>query len=132
LRGLRATFLLFCTGRIICTGAASKSESLGAVQAFIGALQSLGVPCSPNVKVGVANIVASADIGFKVDLGRAAESLRRAIYEPQEFPGVIYRMADPKAVMLIFSTGRVVCTGTRSEGDMYRAIVSLADRLSHL
>jgi transcription initiation factor TFIID TATA-box-binding protein len=132
LRGSKATFLLFGTGKVICTGAASEGESLGAVHALISTLRALGVPCPQNVKAWVANIIASADIGFRVDLVRAAESLRRVIYEPQEFPGVIYRMSDPKAVMLIFSTGRIVCTGTRSEEDVYRAIVNLAGRLSKL
>jgi len=132
LKGLRTTFLLFGTGKVICTGAASESEALAAIQKLVDSLRSLGVPCSASVEVGIANIVASADIGFRVDLEEAAKELRRAIYEPQEFPGVIYRMGDPKVAMLIFSTGRVVCTGAKREEDMYRAIVNIAERLKRL
>jgi len=132
LRGLRTTFLLFSTGRVICTGAASEEETLAAVQKLAAALRSLGVPCPANVKAEVANIVASANIGFKVDLEKAARGLRRAVYEPQEFPGVIYRMRDPRAAVLIFSTGRIVCTGARREEEMYRAIASIAEQLRRL
>jgi len=132
LRGLKTTFLLFSTGKVICTGAASEGEALSAVDALVATLRGLGIPCPASVKAEIANIVASANVGFKVDLEGAVKGLRRAIYEPQEFPGVIYRMGDPKIAMLIFSTGRIVCTGAKREEDMYRALEAIAEQLRRL
>jgi len=132
LKGIRTTFLLFSTGKVICTGAASEEEALSAIKSLAAALRSLGVPCPADVKAEIANIVASANIGFRVDLERAAEGLRRAVYEPQEFPGVIYRMGDPRAAVLIFSTGRIVCTGVKREEDVYTAVVNIAETLKRL
>ena len=64
-----------------------------------------------NPIITIHNIVASGDLHTPIDLNMVAVVMDNAMYEPEVFPGLIYRMQDPKTVFLIFSTGRIVCTG---------------------
>ena len=77
------------------------------------------------------NIVATADLGARIDLNAVARSLaqKRIEYEPEQFPGLVYRLDEPKAVVLLFGTGRVVCTGVRTLEDVERAIKRVATEL---
>ncbi len=74
-------------------------------------------------------MVASAGLGGQIDLERTTYSLKRTMYEPEQFPGLIYRMDDPKAVILIFSTGKLVCTGAKKETEVHRAVANLQETL---
>jgi hypothetical protein len=47
------------------------------------------------------------------------------MYEPEQFPGLIYRMDDPKAVILLFASGKLVCTGAKKESDIFQAVTKL-------
>ena len=75
------------------------------------------------------NIVASASLGGMIDLEKAAFTLGKTMYEPEQFPGLIYRMDDPKVVILIFRSGKLVCTGAKREEDVYRAVGKLHEKL---
>jgi transcription initiation factor TFIID TATA-box-binding protein len=81
----------------------------------------------PDVKV--VNIVASARLGGRVDLELAVGALGKTMYEPEQFPGLIYRMDEPKVVMLIFASGNLVCTGAKKEQDVYDAVNKLHESL---
>jgi transcription initiation factor TFIID TATA-box-binding protein len=65
-------------------------------------------------------------------LEKAAYLLENSMYEPEQFPGLIYRMDNPKVVLLIFSSGKVVCTGARKEEEVREAINKLYDKLSEI
>jgi transcription initiation factor TFIID TATA-box-binding protein len=80
----------------------------------------------PDLKV--VNMVASASLGGKVDL-EAVSMLGKTMYEPEQFPGLIYRMDEPKVVILVFASGNLVCTGARREQDVYDAVHKLHERL---
>jgi transcription initiation factor TFIID TATA-box-binding protein len=77
----------------------------------------------PDLKV--VNIVASVRLGGKVDLEKAVTTLEKTMYEPEQFPGLIYRMDEPKVVILIFASGNLVCTGGKKEQDVYDAVHKL-------
>ena len=85
----------------------------------------------PEMKI--LNVVATVNLGGSVDLLELYESERgmrgRIVYEPEQFPGLIYRMDRPKAVFLIFSSGKLVCTGARKEGDVHQAVDNLLQKL---
>ncbi|PVX23729.1 MAG: TATA box-binding protein, partial [Candidatus Bathyarchaeum sp.] len=81
----------------------------------------------PELKI--VNIVASASLGGMIDLEKAAYSLGRTMYEPEQFPGLIYRMDEPKVVILLFSSGKLVCTGARKEEDAHKAVDNLRQKL---
>jgi transcription initiation factor TFIID TATA-box-binding protein len=74
-------------------------------------------------------MVASVGLGGQIDLEKVTYSLKRTMCEPEQFPGLIYRMDDPKVVILIFSTGKLVCTGAKKEGEVHRAVAKLRDTL---
>ena len=80
-------------------------------------------------EIQIQNIVASVGLGGHIDLEKATYSLKRTMYEPEQFPGLIYRMEDPKTVILIFSSGKLVCTGAKKETEVYRSIAKLQETL---
>jgi len=77
----------------------------------------------PELKI--QNIVASASLGGMIDLEKSAYSLGKTMYEPEQFPGLIYRMSEPKVVILLFASGKLVCTGAKREQDVYDAVYKL-------
>jgi len=77
----------------------------------------------PELKI--QNMVASAGLGGMIDLEKAAYTLGRTMYEPEQFPGLIYRMEIPKVVILLFASGKLVCTGAKREQDVYDAVEKL-------
>ena len=78
-----------------------------------------------NAVVTIQNIVASINLGGKIHLEQAARKLPRSMYEPEQFPGLIHRMLDPKTVILLFASGKLVCTGAKKEEDVYRSVNNL-------
>ena len=118
---------------MVCTGARSEREAGRAVRRVVRTLKKGGIVISGKFEVKVVNIVASASLGGPIDLLELYEAERlmggRVIYEPDQFPGLIYRMNDPKTVFLIFSSGKIVCTGARKEEDVYTAIYKLHEEL---
>ena len=76
-------------------------------------------------KIRIENVVASTSLGDELDLQSIALGLDGAEYEPEQFPGLIHRMADPKTVILLFASGKLVCTGAKRESEVYRAVNNL-------
>ena len=81
------------------------------------------------VEIKVQNIVASTSFADKLDLDVIAQSLEEAEYEPEQFPGLIYRMDEPKVVILLFASGKLVCTGAKKEPDVFDAVHKLHGKL---
>ena len=117
--------LLFRTGKMVCTGSKSEKMARDAVDVVVRKLRKGGIKIRKNAVTTVQNIVSSINLGGRVHLEKAARTLPRSMYEPEQFPGVIHRMVDPKTVILIFASGKLVCTGGKTEKDVYRAISSL-------
>jgi transcription initiation factor TFIID TATA-box-binding protein len=88
-----------------------------------------GVVILSRPETQIQNMVASVGLDGRVDLEKVTYSLKRTMYEPEQFPGLIYRMDDPKVVILIFSTGKLVCTGAKKEGEVHRAVTKLQETL---
>ena len=117
--------LIFRTGKMVCTGAKSGKESRRAVMEVVKELKSGGIIIISKPELKIQNIVASASLGGMIDLEKAAYTLNKTMYEPEQFPGLIYRMDEPKVVILIFATGNLVCTGAKKEQDVYDAVPKL-------
>ena len=117
--------LIFGTGKMVCTGAKSEKESRRAIVKVVKELKKGGIIIISKPDLKVVNIVASASLGGKVDLEKAVTTLGKAMYEPEQFPGLIYRMDEPKVVILIFATGNLVVTGAKKEQDVYDAVHKL-------
>jgi transcription initiation factor TFIID TATA-box-binding protein len=117
--------LLFTSGKMVCTGSKSEEMAVKAVNTVVQKLRKGGIKIKKNAVVTVQNIVSSINLGGKVHLEKAARTLPRSMYEPEQFPGLIHRMLDPKTVILVFSSGKLVCTGGKTEKDVYRSVNQL-------
>ena len=117
--------LIFTSGKMVCTGAKSEQMSRNAVKTVVTKLRKGGIKVKKDAEVTIQNIVASINLGGKIHLEQAARTLPSSMYEPEQFPGLIHRMLDPKTVILLFSSGKLVCTGAKKEDDVYRSVNNL-------
>jgi len=124
--------LIFNTGKMVCTGSKCVKDTKRAVHKIVKNLNESGIKITGRPEVTVQNIVASGDIGMHIDLERAITILENSMYEPEQFPGLIYRMQDPKTVILVFGSGKIVITGAKLEEDVPEAAIKIRDRLSEL
>jgi transcription initiation factor TFIID TATA-box-binding protein len=125
----RTSLLIFGSGKLVCTGAKSARQVRRAIRATVRDLEDGGILILNRPKIVVQNIVASASLYGKIDLEKATYVLGRTMYEPEQFPGLIYRMEDPKVVILIFASGKLVCTGAKKEVDVYKSINKLYNQV---
>ncbi len=125
----KVTALIFKSGKMVVTGAKSVRQLVYAVKRIIKALKDAGLEIKGVPKTQIQNIVASANLHARVDLERAAIVLEGSMYEPEQFPGLIYRMRKPSVVLLIFSSGKMVITGAKRESDVEEAVVNIYKRL---
>ena len=121
--------LIFGTGKMVCTGAKSEQESRGAVEKVVKELRNKGIQIMEKPVVTIQNIVASAALGGEIDLESLVYKLNRVMYEPEQFPGAVYRMDELKVVFLIFSAGKLVCVGAKKEEQVYAAVDKLQNLL---
>jgi transcription initiation factor TFIID TATA-box-binding protein len=121
--------LIFSSGKMVCTGAKSEKQARKAVMKVTDELKRDGIVIVGKPEIMIQNIVASAGLGGTIDLEKSTYSLRRTMYEPEQFPGLIYRMDEPKVVILLFASGKLVCTGAKKEVELHRAIAKLEDTL---
>ena len=126
--------LLFRSGKIVCTGAKSIEDLHAAVRTVLKDLNEAGVKVDKDPMVKVQNIVASSDFNTVLNLNAIAISLGldRVEYEPEQFPGLVYRIDEPKAVALLFGSGKIVLTGAKSVEDIEKAVVRIRNELSGL
>lgn len=118
LRNPKTTALIFASGKMVCTGAKNEEASRIASRKFARIIQKLGNPVQfTNFKI--QNVVGSCDINFPIDLEHIANKHNKfCSYEPEVFPGLVYRMMDPKLVLLIFVSGKIVLTGAKRKTDI--------------
>jgi transcription initiation factor TFIID TATA-box-binding protein len=126
----RTATLLFGSGKMVCTGARSERSARRALTRIVNELRCNGIVIAGRLEIRIENIVASGDLGGTVDLEIMAECLPKTMYEPEQFPGLIYRMDEPKAVILIFSSGKLVCTGIRKEREVRTVVEKLYEILN--
>ena len=91
-----------------------------------------GVKVPKKYPIKVENIVASTKIKADLNLEDIAFSLENAEYEPEQFPGLVYRISDPRVAFLLFSSGKIICTGAHSIDDIHRALNKFKKRLEDI
>ncbi|MET1129207.1 MAG: TATA-box-binding protein [Thermoproteota archaeon] len=128
----KVTALIFKSGKMVVTGAKSTKELIEAIKRIVRNLKKHGIPIYGRPKVQIQNIVASASLNICVDLERAALTLENSMYEPEQFPGLIHRMDEPRVVLLIFSSGKMVITGAKREEEVFQAVNNIFNRLARL
>ena len=124
MREPKVAVLLFSTGKVVCTGGKSVEQTREAVERVVKTVAATGAKVKRELDLEIQNIVASADLNLDFDLGLIAMTLlsEGVEYEPEQFPGLVYRIKEPKAVILAFQSGKVVCTGTKTPQDAALAV----------
>jgi transcription initiation factor TFIID TATA-box-binding protein len=116
--------LMFRSGKVVCTGAKSLDQVKQAIKKVTKQIEKAGIHIKNEPKITVQNIVATSDLGQKINLNAIAISLglEKVEYEPEQFPGLVYRLDVPNVVLLVFGSGKVVCTGARKPQDVEDAV----------
>ena len=122
IRDPKTTALIFSSGKMVITGAKSEEAAKTACKKYTRIIQRLGYGYAKFLEFKIQNIVASCDIHFPVRLESLAHAHNQfCSYEPELFPGLIYRMITPKVVLLVFVSGKLVLTGAKKRNDIYQA-----------
>jgi len=128
----KTSALIFSSGNIVCTGARSLEKVDESIKKIIESLEKIGIKIKIKPKINVQNIVASGSIGMDLNLNTLAMKLDNTEYEPEQFPGLVYKLMEAKATFLLFSNGKIVCTGTKSEEMVHKAVDMLLVNLKKL
>ena len=128
----RAAALIFSSGKIVCTGAKSIENAKLAMQKVADTIRSTGIPVPRKFPIEVENIVASSRIIAKLNLEEIAFMLENAEYEPEQFPGLVFRITEPRVAFLLFSSGKIICTGAHSIEDINRALAKFKEKLEEI
>ncbi|OIO41041.1 TATA-box-binding protein [Candidatus Pacearchaeota archaeon CG1_02_31_27] len=121
----KSAVLVFSSGNLVCTGTKSVVQVKEVIQNVIKQLKKIGVKVTEKPKITVQNIVASGFIDINLNLNQLALLLKNTEYEPEQFPGLVYKLIEPTATFLLFSNGKLVCTGTKNRQQLDEAIKQL-------
>jgi transcription initiation factor TFIID TATA-box-binding protein len=114
--------LIFGSGKMVCTWAKSEKQARSTVMKVVRELKTNGIIILGKPKIVIQNIVSSANLHGKIDQEAMSDILENVMYEPEQFPGLIYRMTEPKVVLLVFASGKLVITGAKREEQVYEAV----------
>ncbi len=132
----KTAVLLFRTGKVNITGAKSVEDVHKVVAILAEKLRKIGVDVfkDKDIKVVIQNMVATSDLGVEFNMNEVAVGLglENVEYEPEQFPGLVYRIKEPKVAVLLFSSGRIVCAGAKKIEDISEAIGKLSRELISL
>ena len=132
LKNPKTATLLFRIGKANCTGAKNVEDVHETVDIILDKLKKIGIDVYKNPKIIIQNIVATADLGGILNLNEVAQGLglENVEYDPEMFPGLVYRLKEPNVTMLLFSSGKIVCAGASSTNDATKAVEKLSEELS--
>ncbi len=125
----KTSALIFSSGKIVCTGARSMEKVYESIRKIIKSLEKINIKIKEEPKPTIQNIVAAGSIGMDLNLNVLAMKLDNTEYEPEQFPGLVYKLPEQKATFLLFSNGKIVCTGTKSEDEVNKAVDKLIENL---
>jgi len=121
----KSAVLVFSSGNLVCTGTKSVAQVKQVIEAVIKQLGKIGVKITDKPRITVQNIVASGSIDLSLNLNVLALQLENTEYEPEQFPGLVYKLVDPPATFLLFSNGKLVCTGTKDKNQLEESMRQL-------
>jgi len=125
----KSAVLVFSSGNLVCTGTKSIVQVKEVINIVIKILRKIGVKITDKPKINVQNIVASGSVDLTLNLNALALELENTEYEPEQFPGLVYKLAEPNTTFLLFSNGKLVCTGTKNRKDLETAKKQLLKNL---
>ncbi len=128
------SILFFESKKLVCTGARNIEDIDKAINSFIEKLKEIGIKIDEKPEIKVENIVASTDLGSSLNLNALAVGigLEKVEYEPEEFPGLIYRLDNPPVALLLFSSGKTIITGASEETQIRKGAEKVIKELQDL
>jgi len=121
----KSAVLVFSSGKLVCTGTKSIAQVKEVIQSVIRQLKKINVKITDKPKIEVQNIVASGSININLNLNILALELENTEYEPEQFPGLVYKLIEPNTTFLLFSNGKLVCTGTKNRQQLDESMTQL-------
>jgi len=121
----KSAVLVFTSGNLVCTGTKSIQQVKEVINSVIRQLRKINVRITEKPKINVQNIVASGSIDMQLNLNVLALELENTEYEPEQFPGLVYKLIEPNATFLLFSNGKLVCTGTKNKQQLDDSMTQL-------
>ena len=128
----KTSALIFSSGKVVCTGARTLADVEKSIQNIIKSLKKLDIEVTIKPEITVQNIVASGSIGMDLNLNVLGLKLPHTEYEPEQFPGLVHKLKGTNATFLLFSNGKIVCTGTRNEKQVHEATDKLIANLKEI
>ena len=128
----KTSALVFSSGKVVCTGARTLADVERSIQSIIRSLKKLNIYVTIKPVITVQNIVASGSIGMDLNLNILGIKLPNTEYEPEQFPGLVHKLKGTSATFLLFSNGKIVCTGTKTEQEVHNATDKLIDTLKKI
>jgi len=117
----KTSALVFSSGKVVCTGARTLEDVDKSIQQIIKCLKKIDINVTIKPEIKVQNIVASGSIGMDLNLNVLGIKLPHTEYEPEQFPGLVHKLKGTNATFLLFSNGKIVCTGTKTEQQVHDA-----------
>ncbi len=121
----KSAVLVFSSGNLVCTGTKSIAQVKQVIDSVIKQLRKINVRVTEKPKINVQNIVASGSINMMLNLNMLALTLENTEYEPEQFPGLVYKLVEPNTTFLLFSNGKLVCTGTKNKKQLDESMKQL-------
>jgi transcription initiation factor TFIID TATA-box-binding protein len=123
--------LIFSSGKVVLTGIRNNKALVDGLAIIIKSLNGAGIATLKEPKVAITNMVCSYDLGRYINLNKVVVTLNveNIEYEPEQFPGLVYRIKDPKIVVLIFSSGKIILTGGKTLEDVKKGLAVLETKL---
>jgi len=121
----KSAVLVFSSGKLVCTGAKNIKQVNEVIRQVIKELRKVNVKVKIKPRLTIQNIVASGGINISLNLNQLSLTLKNTEYEPEQFPGLVYKIDHPTATFLLFGNGRLVCTGTKNKEELKESIDAL-------
>ncbi len=121
----KSAVLVFSSGNLVCTGTKSIGQVRQVIDIVIKQLRKINIKITEKPKINVQNIVASGNINMTLNLNILSLTLENTEYEPEQFPGLVYKLEKPTATFLLFTNGKLVCTGTKNRKQLEEAMKQL-------
>jgi transcription initiation factor TFIID TATA-box-binding protein len=127
----KTALLLFRSGKVVCTGGKSMKQVEASIRTVSEMIRKGGQKVLMHPIIQIQNIVATSDLDSEINLNSIAITLGldRVEYEPEQFPGLVCRLEEPRVVVLLFGSGKLVCTGARRPSDVARAVEKITKEL---
>lgn len=131
---LKIAVIILSNGKLVCTGVKKIQDAESIIKKIAKQVKDIGFEIKKDYKIEIENVIASTDLKQELHLASIANALilQNVDYEPEEFPGLIYRMEELCTVVLLFNLGKIVCTGAKSIDDAKKAIDEMVDKLASI